>query len=159
MAHGSYKAVLTAILANSLLTVLKFAAAFLTHSASMMNEAIHSMMDTFNQVFLWIGLVSASKPADRTHAFGHAQKKYLWNLWSAIGLFSMGAGIGLTHAWHSYHKAGEIELPHTVTFLGVTTSPLQISMIVLGLAFLLEGYSLLVALKEFLTRMKKGGFG
>ena len=92
MTSGSNKAVLTAIFSNSIVTVLKFAAAIITHSASMMNEAIHSLMDTINQGFLYRGLVVGQRPADATHAFGHGQKKYLWNLWSAIGLFSIGAG-------------------------------------------------------------------
>ncbi len=39
MAHSSSKAVITALVANAILTVLKFAAAVVTHSASMMNEA------------------------------------------------------------------------------------------------------------------------
>ena len=47
MASGSRTAVLAAISGNALLTVLKFGAAFVGHSASMMNEAIHSLVDTF----------------------------------------------------------------------------------------------------------------
>ena len=94
-AHGSSKAVITALVANAILTVMKFIAALVTHSASMMNEAIHSMMDSLNQGFLLIGLKVAERPADAEYAFGHGQKKYLWNLWSAIGLFSIGCGLGL----------------------------------------------------------------
>ena len=45
MASGSRTAVLAAISGNALLTVLKFGAAFVGHSASMMNEAIHSLVD------------------------------------------------------------------------------------------------------------------
>ena len=107
MAHGSSTAVITALVANTILTVLKFAAALLTHSASMMNEAIHSMMDSLNQGFLLIGLKVAEKPSDANYAFGHGQKKYLWNLWSAIGLFSIGCGLGLAHAWHSWAVVGQ----------------------------------------------------
>ncbi len=87
MAHASTKAVLTAIFANGTLTVLKFVAAAFSGSASMTNEAIHSLMDTLNQLCLLLGLRESDKAPDRTYAFGHGQKKYLWNLWSAIGLF------------------------------------------------------------------------
>ena len=52
MATGSKKAVVIAIVANAIVTVLKFFAAVVTGSASMMNEAIHSVMDTANQGFL-----------------------------------------------------------------------------------------------------------
>ena len=74
IASGSRTAVLAAISGNALLTVLKFGAAFVGHSASMMNEAIHSLVDTLNQVFLYLGLHFGSRPPDRQYAFGHGQK-------------------------------------------------------------------------------------
>ena len=105
MSAGSKKVVLIAICGNAVLTVLKFTVAVPTHSAAMMNEAIHSLMDTLNQLFLLMGLKSGSRPADRRYAFGHGQKKFLWNLWSAIGLFSIGCGLGLSHAWHAWQES------------------------------------------------------
>ncbi|MEH6579365.1 MAG: cation diffusion facilitator family transporter [Amphritea sp.] len=156
MAHSSRTAVLTAIVSNSIVTVIKFIAATVSGSASMMNEAVHSLMDTLNQAFLLFGLIHADRPADDEYAFGHGQKKYLWNLWSAIGLFSIGCGLGLAHAWHSYHAP----LTETVTetlFLGISINPLWFSLSVLLVATLLEGYSFLVALKEFLNRMRAEG--
>ena len=104
MASGSQRAVITAIAGNGILTVLKFAVAVPTHSAAMMNEAVHSLMDTLNQIFLLIGLIQGKGVADKQYAFGHGQKKYLWNLWSAIGLFSIGCGLGLAHAWHAFDR-------------------------------------------------------
>ena len=60
MASGSQRAVITAIAGNGILTVLKFAVAVPTHSAAMMNEAVHSLMDTLNQIFLLIGLIQGN---------------------------------------------------------------------------------------------------
>lgn len=157
MAQGSRKAVLYAIFGNATVTVLKFGAAFATHSAAMMNEAVHSLMDTLNQVFLLMGLVRGGRPADRQYAFGHGQKKYLWNLWSAIGLFSIGCGLGLAHAWHAYHQLGVVERPTSVLLAGFQIDPIWISASVLGIALLLEGYVLLVAAREFLSRMRTEG--
>lgn len=157
MAHESTKAVVVAIAANSVLTVLKFAAGLATHSASMMNEAAHSLMDTANQTLLYLGLVAASKPADKYHAFGHGQKRYLWNLWGAIGLFSIGAGLGLAHAWHSYHTLGTKEIPASLTVFGWNLSAISVSFTVLAIALVLDGYSLYVAAKEFLRRMREEG--
>ena len=111
MTSDSRTAVLAAISGNALLTVLKFGAALVGHSASMMNEAVHSLVDTLNQIFLYLGLHFGSKPPDRQYAFGHGQKKYLWNLWSAIGLFSIGCGLGLAHAWHAWAQLGQKTLP------------------------------------------------
>jgi solute carrier family 30 (zinc transporter), member 9 len=158
MAHGSKKAVVTAIFVNAGVTVIKFLAGFVSHSTAMMNEAIHSLMDTLNQGFLYLGLREAERPTDRRYAFGHMQKKYLWNLWSAIGLFSLGCGLGLSHAWHAWKNLGEQEPPAAVGIAGHAIDPVWISVIVLVVAFVLEGYSFLVALREFLARMRADGF-
>tara|TARA_B100001971_G_scaffold172105_1_gene164650 strand:+ start:821 stop:1174 length:354 start_codon:yes stop_codon:yes gene_type:complete len=88
MSSGSKKIVVVGIVSNALVTIIKFISAFVASSASMMNEAIHSMMDTLNQVFLLFGLIAGGKQPDQDYAFGHHQKKFIWNLWSAIGLFS-----------------------------------------------------------------------
>lgn len=156
MAHSSRKAVLTAIVSNSIVTVIKFFAALVSGSASMMNEAVHSLMDTLNQAFLLFGLIHADRPADANYAFGHGQKKYLWNLWSAIGLFSIGCGLGLSHAWSSFLKPHGAVVTDTLIF-GVSVNTLWLSLSVLAIAVVLEGYSFLVALKEFLKRMHADG--
>ena len=157
MAHSSSKAVITALVANTILTVLKFFAATVTHSASMMNEAIHSLMDSLNQAFLLIGLKVAEKPADEEYAFGHGQKKYLWNLWSAIGLFSIGCGLGLAHASHSWAVAGQKPPRPALDLFGFSFDPLWIAALVLAIALLLDGYSLAVAVREFKKRMRATG--
>jgi len=157
MAHGSKKAVVTAIVANAVVTVLKFLTAFAGGSPSMMNEAVHSLMDTLNQGFLFRGLTEAERPADQHYAFGHVQKKYLWNLWSAIGLFSIGAGLGLAHAWHAWHNLNAANEPALVEVFGLFFDPLGLALIVLGIAFLIEGYSFTVALKEFILAMRRDG--
>ncbi|MCW8127300.1 cation diffusion facilitator family transporter [Microbulbifer halophilus] len=157
MAQGSRKAVISAILVNAIITVLKALAALATHSAAMTNEAVHSLMDTLNQVFLLIGLRRGGQPVDQTYAFGHGQKKYLWNLWSAIGLFSIGCGLGLAHAWHAYHQLHTVERPVSLSILGLDIASIWISAVVLAIALVLEGYVLLVAGKEFFTRMRGAG--
>ncbi|HID46650.1 MAG TPA: cation diffusion facilitator family transporter [Chromatiaceae bacterium] len=157
MSHSSKKAVITAIVSNALVTVIKFIASVLSGSASMANEAVHSLMDTLNQGFLFLGLRESEKPADTVYAFGHGQKKYLWNLWSAIGLFSIGAGLGLSHAWHSWEGLGNSHIIETTSIMGYEISALWLNLSVLGIGFILEGYSFLVALKEFLSRMRAQG--
>lgn len=74
MSSNSKTAVTAAIIGNAGLTVLKFGAAVVSHSPSMMNEAIHSLMDTANQLFLLLGLRAAARGADQLYAFGHGQK-------------------------------------------------------------------------------------
>jgi zinc transporter 9 len=114
-------------------------------------------MDSLNQGFLLVGLKVAERPADAEYAFGHGQKKYLWNLWSAIGLFSIGCGLGLSHAWHSWEKAGSKQPPEVVELLGFSVAPLWIAAMVLFIALMLDGYSLFVAVSEFSKRMRSQG--
>lgn len=157
MTHSSKMTVITAIVSNGIVTVLKFGAASISGSASMMNEAIHSLMDTVNQGFLYRGLMETDRPADEQFAFGHGQKKYLWNLWSAIGLFSIGSGLGIAHAWHAWHQGPPETTSNTVAIAGSNINITTIMLLVLAIAVVLEGYSFLVALRQFLQEMKEDG--
>jgi zinc transporter 9 len=103
-----------------------------------------------------MGLFEAEKPPDGRYAFGHMQKKYLWNLWSAIGLFSIGCGLGLAHAWHSLHQPHEVI--ESVQLLGWSVSPVVLGLSVLGIGLVLEGYSCFVAIREYLIMMRNDGW-
>ena len=154
MSSSSKTAVTAAIIGNAGLTVLKFGAAVVSHSPSMMNEAIHSLMDTANQIFLLLGLRAAARGSDQLYAFGHGQKKYLWNLWSAIGLFSIGCGLGLAHAWHSWASLANVG---QISGFGNTTTllvdPVWILGVVLFIALVVEGYVLRIAWLEYVSRL------
>ena len=56
-------AVLGALFANALIALLKLVAARITGSSGMMAEALHSIADTTNQVFLLLGLRFYKRPA------------------------------------------------------------------------------------------------
>src|ERR1044072_7680491 len=56
-------AVLGALFANGLIAILKLGAALITGSSGMMAEALHSVADTTNQVFLLLGLRFYKRPA------------------------------------------------------------------------------------------------
>ena len=158
MAANSKKAVVTAIAANSLVTLIKFFASMVSGSTSMLNEAIHSLMDTLNQCFLFMGINAAEQPADQTRAFGHSQKKYLWNLWSAIGLFSIGAGLGMSHAWHAWKERHLEHSSTTIELFGNTIDVVWVNLIVLAVAFIIEGYAFMVAYSMYREEMRKDGF-
>jgi len=130
-------AVYGAMAANFLIAVAKFAAALFTGSSSMLSEGIHSIADTGNQALLLLGNHRSAKPPDQMHPFGYGQELYFWSLVVAIILFGLGGGMsiyeGVTHILHT--RALEDPLWNYVT---------------LGLAFLFEGTSFLIALRELL---------
>ena len=137
MAASTSKNVIFAALAgNTAIAVTKFAAALFTGSAAMMSEAIHSAVDTGNQVLLLIGLRRAARPASETHPFGHGLQLYFYTFVVAVLIFGLGAVISISHGVERIRAPEPIENP-------------WVNYVVLGLAILFEGGSWWVALKAF----------
>ena len=136
MAAGSKKVIWAALIGNSLISVTKFIAAFMTGSSAMFSEGIHSLVDTGNQVLLLYGLKRASKPADDKFPFGYGKEIYFWSFVVAILIFAVGAGISIYEGVHHILHPNELSDP-------------TINYIVLGLAMIFEGGALYFALTEF----------
>lgn len=134
-AHESPIAVYGAIVANLGIAVAKFMAAFLTGSSAMLSEAIHSVVDTGNQVLLLFGIHRSRRPADEAHAFGHGKELYFWSLIVAILLFGVGGGMAV------YEGIVHILNPRPLE------DPLP-NYIVLAIALVLEGASWTIAARE-----------
>ncbi len=141
-AHGSKIVVFAALAGNALIAATKFGAAWYTGSAAMLSEAIHSLVDTGNQILLLHGMRQAAKPATAAHPFGYGLRLYFWAFVVAVLIFGLGAGLSIIEGLE------KIETPHPVT-------DAHVNYIVLGLAILFEGGVWLVALREF--RTSKGG--
>lgn len=129
------RAILYAFLANFGIAIAKTWAAWLTGSGSMLAEAIHSYADTGNQVLLYLGLKQSQRPPDAEHPLGYGKLSYFWSFIVAILLFSMG---GLFSIYEGIHKLNHPE----------QLSQIWIAIVVLVLAILLEGASLLGCLRE-----------
>jgi divalent metal cation (Fe/Co/Zn/Cd) transporter len=87
--------VLVALSANLVIAFAKTIVAAITGSAAMMAEAAHSWADTGNEVFLLVGERKAVKPADPTHPLGYGRVGYVWSMFAAFGLFTVGAAVSI----------------------------------------------------------------
>ena len=143
-AQGSTKVMLAALAGNSAIAVIKFAAATFTGSSAMFSEAVHTVVDTSNQLLLLYGLKRAGRPADADHPFGYGPEIYFWAFVVAILIFAVGAGVSI------YEGILKLRHPEPIT-------DSYVNYIVLSLAILFEGGSFWVALREF--RSHKGDDG
>ena len=71
---GAKKVVYAALLGNLAIAVTKGVAAFVTGSSGMLSEAIHSFVDTGNEVLLLHGMRRARRGPDRTHPLGYGRE-------------------------------------------------------------------------------------
>ncbi len=136
MATGSKKVIYVALIGNALIAIIKFIAAAITGSSAMLSEAIHSLVDTGNQVLLLYGLKRAQRPPDKNFPFGYGKEIYFWSFIVAILIFALGAGVSIYE--------GIIHLLHPKPI----TTP-YINYIVIGFAMMFEGFAWYFAFKAF----------
>ena len=145
MASSESKRVVNAALVGNLLVALtKVVAALLTGSAAMTSEAVHSAVDTGNELLLLYGMRKAARPPDADHPFGHGREIYFWSFIVALLFFALGAVVSIYEGVH--HLRSPVAI----------TKPI-VSYVVLGLALVFEGGSWWVAFKQF--RSTKGSVG
>jgi cation diffusion facilitator family transporter len=132
---GSNRVIYAALAGNGAIAVMKYVVAALSGSSAMLSEAVHSTVDTGNQLLLLYGKRRSALPADDAHPLGHARELYFWSFIVALLVFSLGAGISF------YQGVHHLLAPAAATGLGW-------NYLVLALSALFEGYSWNVARRE-----------
>jgi cation diffusion facilitator family transporter len=131
----SFGTVIVAGLSNLGIAVAKVVAGVLSGSAAMLSEAAHSFADTLTEILLYIALRRGSRPPDELHQFGHGKSSFVWATLAAFATLFLGAGFAITQGVHAI-------VSHT------QTGDYLVSYVVLAVAFVLEGLSLLRALSQ-----------
>ncbi|TXL61515.1 cation diffusion facilitator family transporter [Aeromicrobium terrae] len=129
--------VVIAFAANALVAVAKSVAAAVTGSASMLAEAAHSWADTVNQVLLLVADKRSKRRPDASHPLGYGREAYVWSMFAALGLFTAGAAVSITHGVQELLSPPEEE-----------GSGFVAAYVVLAIAFVLEGASFLQAFRQ-----------
>ncbi len=106
---GGARAIVAALAANLGIAATKFVAFLLTHSSSMLAEAVHSLADSGNQLLLLFGGRRAQRAADESHPFGYGRERYIYAFIVSIVLFSVGGLFALYEAWHKWLDPHPIE--------------------------------------------------
>ncbi|MEV0538699.1 cation diffusion facilitator family transporter [Nocardia salmonicida] len=140
-AGGGKKAIVAALVANAGIAVAKFVGAFITGSASMMAEGVHSVADTSNQGLLLFGQRAAAKDADELHQFGYGRNRYFYSFVVALVLFTLGSVYAVYEGIHKVQHPEELSQP-------------IVAVIILVIAIGLETFSFLTAVRE--SRPLKG---
>src|SRR5437870_9962776 len=111
----------------------------------MASDAVHSLVDTGNEVLLLYGLRRAARPPDELHPLGHGRELYFWSFVVTILIFALGAGVSL------YQGIRHLVAPMPIS------SPI-VNYVVLGLALALESGSWGGAIREFRSTKGKRGY-
>jgi cation diffusion facilitator family transporter len=136
---SSHVVVYAATAANLGIAVTKFVAAGVSGSSALLSEAIHSLVDTGNELLLLLGLKRSARPADAQYPFGYGKELYFWSLIVALLLFSAGGGMAF------YEGVTHITNPQPLE------DPFW-AYVVIGAAALFEGTSFIIAIREFRRR-------
>lgn len=141
---AQYRTVMVAIWANVAIACAKAVAFLATGSSAMLAEFVHSCVDVLNQYLLRLGVLATRRSATADHPYGYSKDVFVWSLIAGVGIFCFGGGVSLVHGINA------LFVPHEIENLGA-------GLAVMALSFVVEGYSLKVALDTVRQDAKRAG--
>lgn len=133
---GSTRVVYAALAGNLAIAAAKFVAYGISGSSAMLTEAIHSLVDSTDQVLLLIGQSRGGRPPHPDHPLGHGMETYFWSFIVAVMVLLLGGGASLYQGVHRIMRPEMVQSP-------------AISFTVLAVAAVFEGSTLAVGFREF----------
>ena len=127
--------VIVAGVANLAIAIAKLVGGVISHSSAMLSEAAHSLADTVTEVLLFIALKRGNRAPDDRHPFGYGRETYFWAFMASLCTFAVGAGFSIYQGVTTILEGEEQGSP-------------TISYIILAVSFVLEGSSLIKAVRQ-----------
>jgi len=132
-------AVISAIVGNTIITILKCIWFAFSGSPSLFSEMIHSFADTMNQVLLMVWIRKSQRKTDEKHIYGYKKERYFRATISACGIFFIGAGITI------FHGLETLIAPHPA-------ENIRWILIILAVSFVVESLTLVIAVRSIYDR-------
>ncbi|MGB9734180.1 MAG: cation diffusion facilitator family transporter [Conexivisphaera sp.] len=145
MSEGTRRAVRTALASNLALLVLKLSVALITGSSVMFAESLHSLMDSFNQIFLALGMRLSSGGRSRAFPFGRGREQFFWSFVVAMGTATLSSAFSILEGVEKLIYGEELR-------------DLWIALVVVLVGLILEGTALRVSFASFERARRSEGF-
>ncbi len=143
--NESWRTILIALAANVVIAIAKLISGLMSGSTALLAEAAHSLADATNEVLLGISLRRATAPADELHPLGHGRERFLWAFLAAIATFLIGGCFSVGMAIRQLAHGEPLHNPTA-------------AWIVLGVAFIGDGISLVQSLRQARSEAKERGW-
>lgn len=138
MSEGNQESLFTVLLAggvNLAIAAAKAVGGVLSGSSAMLSESAHSLADTVTELLLFTALRRSARPPDDRHPLGYGPERYFWAFLASVATFIGGAVFAVTDGIRTIVGGEEPGGP-------------LVSYIVLAIAFVLEGTSLIRGLRQ-----------
>jgi cation diffusion facilitator family transporter len=142
--NESARTILIALAANVVIAIAKLISGLLSGSTALLAESAHSFADSTNEVLLGISLRRARRPADDQHPLGHGRERFLWAFVAAMASFLIGGCLSIALAVRQLTRRESI-------------GNASAAWIVLGVAFLADGMSLVQSVRQIRRDAKERG--
>jgi cation diffusion facilitator family transporter len=106
------------IIGNTVLAIVKGLAGVFGHSYALIADAIESTTDIFSSILVLIGLKYSTKPADKTHPYGHGKAEPLITF-LIVGFLITSAIIIIYEGINNLERSRELPESWTLIVLGI----------------------------------------
>ncbi|KAJ1366130.1 hypothetical protein KIN20_026727 [Parelaphostrongylus tenuis] len=141
VSKGADRVVAIAFTLNFCDAAFKYTAAYLTGSKSLFAEAIHSTMDTCNQLILLTGIRFSARNPDKLFPYGYGNMRYVSALISGCGIMAFGCGLSIYHGVSGLLHPAELE-------------PLTYAYYALFMSLCFQGTSAITAYNEVMRKAR-----